>query len=122
MESDSGGFGGAIGDKTGDGNEAGEGGDGDDGAVVGGGDGGEEFVCEAVVGEGIYGEEAGEEGVGGGEDCRGVGDAGVKDEDGGVAVGGAEGGGDGGYVGGGGDVEAEVVDVGVCWGKRVSDW
>ena len=98
MKGNGGRFGGAVVYETRDGDEAGEGGDGDDGAVVCGGDGGEEFTREAVMGEGIYGKDAREEGVGRREYRVGVRDAGVKDEDCGVAVGGAEGLGDGGDV------------------------
>lgn len=98
MESDGRGFGGAVVYEAGDGDEAGQGGDGDDGAVVGGYDGGEEFAHEAVVGEGVYGEDALEEGVRRCEHGVRVCDAGVEDEDGGVAVSGADGVGDRGDV------------------------
>ena len=90
MEGDGGRFGAAVVDESWHGHVACEGGDGDDGAVVGGHHGGEEFAREPEVGERVDGEEGGEGAVRCGEEATAVGDAGVQDEDGGVAVFGAD--------------------------------
>lgn len=64
-----------------------------------------------VVREGVDVEGETQRGWRGGQDGGAEGDAGVVDEDGGVAVGGADGGSDGGDGGGGGDVAGVVVHV-----------
>ena len=109
------GFRAAIVDKPGGCDVAGERGNGYNGAVVAGDDGGKKFPGEAVVRESVNFENTGEEGLRGGEDCVSVCDAGVVDENCRVAVRGADLGCDGGDVGGGREVEAVEIHIGVGW-------
>lgn len=91
--------------------EAGHAGNGDDVAVVGAHHCGEELADEQEVGDDVDVKGAADVLLGGVEDGAAEADAGVVDEDGRVAVRGADGGGDGGDVGGFGHVEGVEVRV-----------
>jgi hypothetical protein len=76
-------------------------------------------VGEVVVRESVDFEGQVQVFLGGVEDGLAAGDAGVVDEDGGVAERGADGGGGGGDGGGGGEVALEEADGGWCCGLSV---
>ena len=92
MEGQRGGFGGRVVHHVGGGGVAALRGDGHDHAVVGGDQGGHELAREVVVREGVDFEEEAGLGFGAAEDGAAAADAGVVDEDGGCAEGGADGG------------------------------
>ena len=103
-------------DEPGCGNETCEGSDGDDGAVVGSRDSGEKFAREAVVREGVDGEDAFEEDVWKGEERASVHNAGVENEDGRGAVSTPDGGSGGSNGRRRREVQREVVHAGIGCG------
>lgn len=112
VEGVGGGLGGGVVDHARDGDPGGHGCDGDDHAVVVLAHVGEELLGGPVVGEGVDVEGEADVALGGVEDRLADDDAGVVDEDGGVADLGADFGRHRGDGLGGGDVALEVVDVG----------
>lgn len=114
VEGHGGGFGGCVVDHGGCGDVAGERGNGDDHAVVVLDHVRQELLGEVVVGEGVDLEGQVEVFLGGVEDGLATGDAGIVDQDRGVAKRAADGGGSGADGRGGGQVALEEADRRRC--------
>lgn len=112
MEAERGGLGGRVVHHPWHGEVRRDRGDGDDHSVVAGDEAGKELLGEDVVRDGVDVEGEPDVLLGGLEDGLSAGNAGVQDEDGGVADGAADLGSDRGDGGRVGDVALEVVDVG----------
>jgi hypothetical protein len=110
------GFRAGVVDHAAEGSEAGHRGSGDDVPVVGGDHAGDELFDHQEVGERVHFEDSADQGFRLVDDGPAAADAGVVEEDGGIAVGAADGGGEGFDAFGGGYVAFVEVYV---WGWGV---